>query len=82
MTDLNPVHESPAPLCDFRKATLHEIEKEIILERLKENKGHKPKTAVSLGISLKTLYNKLNRYTQEQFRPVLANGNQQLHHDQ
>ena len=42
--------------------TLHDIEMEHILRTLDKNGGNKPTTAKELGISLKTLYNKLNRW--------------------
>lgn len=42
--------------------TLESIERKVILDTLEYHKGDKPKTAGSLGISLKTLYNKLSRY--------------------
>ncbi|WP_146571518.1 sigma-54-dependent transcriptional regulator [Botrimarina hoheduenensis] len=40
--------------------TLRELEMEAIHESLERNDGSKPKVAEELGISLKTLYNKLN----------------------
>jgi transcriptional regulator with PAS, ATPase and Fis domain len=40
--------------------TLRELEMQAIHEALARNDGNKPKTADELGISLKTLYNKLN----------------------
>jgi two-component system NtrC family response regulator len=40
--------------------TLRELEMQAIQESLARNNGNKPKTAEELGISLKTLYNKLN----------------------
>ncbi|MBI5761349.1 MAG: sigma-54-dependent Fis family transcriptional regulator [Planctomycetales bacterium] len=40
--------------------TLRDIEMEIIHRTLDKNLGDKPKTAIVLGIALKTLYNKLN----------------------
>jgi len=40
--------------------TLHELETQYILFSLEKNGGNKPETARQLGISLKTLYNKLN----------------------
>lgn len=40
--------------------TLRDIEMAAIHESLARNSGNKPKTAEELGISLKTLYNKLN----------------------
>ncbi len=42
--------------------TLQEMERGVILATLGRNAGDKPKTAAELGISLKTLYNKLNQY--------------------
>ncbi|HXG09031.1 MAG TPA: sigma-54 dependent transcriptional regulator [Gemmataceae bacterium] len=41
--------------------TLEEIEMEHILRVLEKNNNNKPATAAELGISLKTLYNKLNK---------------------
>jgi two-component system NtrC family response regulator len=41
--------------------TLREIELQAIQESLERNGGNKPKTAEQLGISLKTLYNKLHQ---------------------
>ena len=41
--------------------TLREIELEVIKETLDRHAGSKPKAAEELGISLKTLYNKLNQ---------------------
>ena len=40
--------------------TLREMEMEAIIEALERNDGSKPKAAEQLGVSLKTLYNKLN----------------------
>jgi DNA-binding NtrC family response regulator len=44
-----------------RTKTLREIEMEVILQTLEKNAGDKPRTALELGIALKTLYNKLNQ---------------------
>ncbi len=41
------------------------VEKEYILASLQKNGGNKARTAEALGISEKTLYNKLNRYAAE-----------------
>jgi two-component system response regulator HydG len=41
---------------------LEEVEKSHILRTLSYNQGNKTKTAQSLGITIKTLYNKLHRY--------------------
>ena len=48
--------------------TLKEIEMEHILRVLEKHKGNKPAAAAELGIVLKTLYNKLNQYQEEQAR--------------
>jgi DNA-binding NtrC family response regulator len=42
--------------------SIEEVEKLLIIRTLELNQGSKPKTAETLGISLKTLYNKLERY--------------------
>ena len=44
--------------------TLREIELSVIQQTLERHKGNKPKSAEELGISLKTLYNKLNQASQ------------------
>jgi len=41
--------------------TLREIEMQVIYQTLERLSGNKPKAAEELGISLKTLYNKLNQ---------------------
>jgi two-component system NtrC family response regulator len=41
--------------------TLRDLEMQAIYQSLERNGGNKPKTAEELGISLKTLYNKLNQ---------------------
>ncbi len=45
--------------------TLDLVEKEYILGSLERNGGNKARTAEMLGVSEKTLYNKLNRYAAE-----------------
>ncbi|MBM7073970.1 sigma-54-dependent Fis family transcriptional regulator [Shewanella sp. 202IG2-18] len=42
--------------------TLEKIEKAAIINTLEENEGNKKETAEDLGISIKTLYNKLDKY--------------------
>ena len=44
--------------------TIYEMEKELILQTLEECSGNKPKAAESLGISIRTLRNKLNEYNE------------------
>jgi DNA-binding NtrC family response regulator len=45
--------------------TLHDMEKNLILKTLKENADNRTKTAEILGISVRTLRNKLNEYRGE-----------------
>ncbi len=53
----------PAESQEFRpNAPLDEIEKQHILKTLAFHHGNKTKTAMSLGVTIKTLYNKLHRY--------------------
>lgn len=58
----------PRGLVDYnegdRPKTLREIEMEVIYQTLEKNAGDKPRTALELGIALKTLYNKLNQSQQ------------------
>lgn len=49
-------------------STLRELEMQAINEALQRNHGNKSKAAEELGISLKTLYNKLNQF--EEKRPA------------
>jgi DNA-binding NtrC family response regulator len=51
-----------APLRLPEGLRLREVEKEYILSSLRRNRGNKARTAEQLGISEKTLYNKLHRY--------------------
>lgn len=44
---------------------IDEAERQLIFATLKHYNNSKPKTAVALGISLKTLYNRLNQYEQD-----------------
>lgn len=53
----------PAPNPGAR--TLHEIEMQHVMRVLEKHGGNKPAAAKELGISLKTLYNKLNQLTDE-----------------
>ncbi len=46
--------------------SLDEVEKQVILKTLDENGGKKKETAQQLGISVKTLYNKLEKYGADQ----------------
>jgi DNA-binding NtrC family response regulator len=52
-----PAEESPRS----RPESLRALETRAILEGLERNQGNKARTAEELGISLKTLYNKLHQ---------------------
>ena len=60
--DMRPSHQESATLRVPVGIALREVEKEYILASLQRNGGNKARTAELLGISEKTLYNKLNRY--------------------
>ncbi len=62
----DPFPESSQSLQLPTNLPLYEAEKRYILAGLDLFDGDKQKTASSLGISLKTLYNKLNRYAEEE----------------
>jgi two-component system, NtrC family, response regulator HydG len=58
--ELSSVEEGPV---SFREGmSLADVERCVILETLRRSGGNKTKTAAVLGISLKTLYNRLNEY--------------------
>ncbi|HTP26672.1 MAG TPA: sigma-54 dependent transcriptional regulator [Anaeromyxobacteraceae bacterium] len=60
--DMRPSRSETATLRLPLGIQLREVEKEYILASLQKNAGNKARTAELLGISEKTLYNKLNRY--------------------
>jgi len=51
-------------------ATLAEVERQLTLATLEHLGRHKEKTAATLGISLKTLYNRLKEYAAEDGEPL------------
>lgn len=53
------------PIYDHADLTLDQIERQVITNRLAHFEGSKPKASKSLGISEKTLYNKLDIYEKE-----------------
>jgi DNA-binding NtrC family response regulator len=59
---LRPAEGAAAPV---GARTLREIEMEHVLRVLEKHDGNKPAAAAELGISLKTLYNKLNQLQEE-----------------
>jgi DNA-binding NtrC family response regulator len=60
--DMRPTRSESATLRVPYGIQLRELEKDYILASLQRNGGNKARTAEILGISEKTLYNKLNRY--------------------
>lgn len=52
---------APAASASVKPVTLRELEMQAILESLERHRGNKPRAADELGISLKTLYNKLHQ---------------------
>ncbi len=56
---------APEMAGDTTPRTLREVEMEHLLRVLEKHKGNKPLAANELGISLKTLYNKLNQLQDE-----------------
>ncbi|MFK8083331.1 MAG: sigma-54-dependent transcriptional regulator [Granulosicoccus sp.] len=55
-------HKYSAPLTDLVGLTLREFNKQLVVATLAHHKGDKATTATTLGISLKTLYNRLNSH--------------------
>jgi DNA-binding NtrC family response regulator len=62
---LSLAEHTAAPTGDSAPRTLREIEMEHVLRVLAKHNGNKPAAAAELGISLKTLYNKLNALEEE-----------------
>jgi len=64
--DVEPI--APPPGAEERgAATLREIERDHILAALRRNNGNRNATAEELGISVRTLYYRLNEYQKEGF---------------
>jgi len=55
-------------------ATLAEVERLLTLATLEHLGRHKEKTAATLGISLKTLYNRLKEYAADDGEPLAEPG--------
>ena len=66
-TVANPVEESKQKVEEnvHSGMTLQEIEKKLIIETLRDQKNNRTKTAEKLGISVRTLRNKLSQYNLE-----------------
>ncbi len=58
------IHDAavPEPNGTFIGMTLAELERQAIVDTLIANHGNKAKTARSLGISLRSVYNKMDRH--------------------
>ncbi len=65
MTGTVPFASAPAPAPGGATKTLSDVEMEYILQVYAKNNYNKQVTAAELGISLKTLYNKLHKYEEE-----------------
>ncbi|MEO8526586.1 MAG: helix-turn-helix domain-containing protein, partial [Caldimonas sp.] len=64
-----------APILSIRVGMpLAEVERQLTLATLEHFGRHKEKTAATLGISLKTLYNRLKEYASEDGDPVSEPG--------
>jgi DNA-binding NtrC family response regulator len=61
-SDLPPLDEPVAILSDTRGQTLAEVERKLILQTLQEVGGNKTAAALRLGVTSRTLLNKLNKY--------------------
>ena len=60
--DLPPLSESPLRIAEIQGTTLAEMERQAILHTLLEMGGNKTAVAMRLGITTRTLLNKLNKY--------------------
>lgn len=63
LDDMAVSNPGDAPISDFVGKTFWQIEKELLYATLDHNDGDKETTARMLGISLKTLYNRLHAYS-------------------
>jgi two-component system response regulator AtoC len=59
------LYAHPTPIVDVGAKTLRDIEKNVILRTLLENDNNRTRTADTLGISIRTLRNKLREYRGE-----------------
>ena len=55
-------HQQPAEIAFHVGMTLEEVERQMLFTTLAHFRNHKPKTAQVLGVSLKTVYNRLARF--------------------
>ena len=66
-TEAPPTSDDAATHAEH-EGPLADVERDHILAVLSRHKGHKPAAAEELGISLRTLYNKINLYRQQGVR--------------
>jgi DNA-binding NtrC family response regulator len=69
MIEPAPLHGAPGPglgvICDGR-LTLEDVERESIVATLRENHGHRQRSAAALGIGVRTLGLKLKKWKEQQ----------------
>ncbi|MFH1223293.1 MAG: sigma-54 dependent transcriptional regulator [Pseudomonadota bacterium] len=63
--EIRKIAKSPDAANNSFPQKLDDVEREHILNSLQHFNGNKSKTSLALGITLKTLYNKLNKYENE-----------------
>ena len=63
--DEEELSSPPPPVVEVGATTLHDVEKAVILKTLRENENNRTRTADILGISIRTLRNKLREYRGE-----------------
>lgn len=64
------IYGAPAPTPSGTSGNLEEVEKQLILQATSENEGNQIQAAQKLGISVRTLRRKLNKYKQEDGMPL------------
>ena len=70
------VRHDDGPVVSIRVgSSLAAAERELVLATLEHFGGQKERTAAALGVSLKTLYNRLKEYSADGFVPQGSNGN-------
>lgn len=67
-----PIRDSSDILPAGEELSLDQVEKRVIFETLRRCKGNRTKTAEKLGVSLRTLRNKLKAYRQEEEQQMSA----------
>ena len=65
--ELENIDQKTKEIDNFEIQTLDSLEKKIIFMTLQKLNGNKSKTAKALGITIKTLYNKLHHHGMDDF---------------